>query len=917
MRKDASGRRRRRRRSRWLTALVAAAIVLALPALLVSGIVLYFGGVVPAKNYFITNYHDEYLRFKKWVMESDVELDSAASDLRLPVFDLALSRSDVAHFADIYSKFEDPRFGDAYYAAHNRWRSAKMRFDGVKWKIKIKSHGKSPNDHRNGRFISYGVKMPRGRCVYNAHRFEFIIRERVLPERLRTFILAKKLGLLFQPERLVRLNINGAGKLYYFEHRLDDAYLEVLGRSSYRIFTDDNDFSMVYADRASKEEMEGFRAGMEAALAPLGLPPSHVSAITDRYDALNKAIAYGGASSVASFFDKDYIASYIAETWLNGYVQGHGFCRGNLYVFLDTASGKFYPAFTRDNIVDKLSDPGDGSVERQVVCFKNGDVRFPLFAKLAADDETRWLAYKKVYPFVRDGGEALAKEAWSALERVEKTHLFGVLRLIADDMGLRAYSRATLNNAAIIKSYLEKSSPKVEWAVDGGALWVSVLPRSMAPLSFTSLRIMAEFMGKGDKSAVDVFSSTDGGVWSHVASFDLTISDAGALDVGAALSRVEMSTALDNEARKRRRRYLFRLDGFARDGKGDVAAVLKNRISGSSIFAPVSRMESVPDMAGAIEKRVAKRTAGARFVKEYADIAKFYIKEDEIRLCAGDYRITRDVIIPDGYKLVFEAGAVLRLGENVVIYAPNGLDVRGSGKSPVVVDSMSSDKRFGALCVLGDGKTTTSDIKYLQLRRGNEAWHRGAYFSGALSIHYNASVSISHSSISECAADDGVNLKYIGELNLEDSDFVNNAFDQLDLDYVKKGAIVRCRFQGGGVNGDGLDVSGSRLDVEGCVFRNSIDKALSVGERSRLLVSGCDFRGNKLGIAVKDLSETFVDGCVFGGNKTDVAAYRKKNIWGGGTVYLGGNTPGELKITSDKESEALRFVPGDCSKGAL
>ena len=69
---------------------------------------------------------------------------------------------------------------------------------------------------------------------------------------------------------------------------------------------------------------------------------------------------------------------------------------------------------------------------------------------------------------------------------------------------------------------------------------------------------------------------------------------------------------------------------------------------------------------------------------------------------------------------------------------------------------------------------------------------------------------------------------------------------------------------------------------------------------------------NLNGVAVKDLSRLFLIQSTFEGNKTDINAYQKKDIFGGGTVYVVRQTKpgGPLSYKLDSKSQ-LFALPAD------
>ena len=156
----------------------------------------------------------------------------------IPMIKLVLSRKDVAHFTELYRKYEiDGEGVRGYYGRNNQWKKAELFYKGIKYKIKIKSHGKNPTSHRVGKYISFGIKLRGNHQINNANRFNLLIHERIPSRYSLTKDLASRFDLLIQKQELVNLKINDwEEKLYYFEHRLNSSFMEAQGNSSLKLF---------------------------------------------------------------------------------------------------------------------------------------------------------------------------------------------------------------------------------------------------------------------------------------------------------------------------------------------------------------------------------------------------------------------------------------------------------------------------------------------------------------------------------------------------------------------------------------------------------------------------------------------------------------------------------------------------------
>ena len=238
-----------------------------------------------------------------------------------------------------------------------------------------------------------------------------------------------------------------------------------------------------------------------------------------------------------------------------------------------------------------------------------------------------------------------------------------------------------------------------------------------------------------------------------------------------------------------------------------------------------------------------------------------------------------------------------------------GLIISGSADQPVTIRPIEPGQPFGSVAVVGDGSQRT-EVTYLELSGGSDAWLDGAQFSGALSIHYQDRVSVSHTTIRDNQGADGLSIKYAAGA-VSDSSFTGNRDDQVDLEYFD-GIVRDNRFEGapsGDPNGDGLDLRGSRVVVVNNELTGAADKAASVGEESEALFVSNRVGHSAIGVAVKDLSTAYLYDNRFEENRRDVRATMKKPFFGGGRVVFAGAGPrqADLSVDVDERSTLIRI----------
>ena len=284
----------------------------------------------------------------------------------------------------------------------------------------------------------------------------------------------------------------------------------------------------------------------------------------------------------------------------------------------------------------------------------------------------------------------------------------------------------------------------------------------------------------------------------------------------------------------------------------------------------------------------------------------------ELWLSRGTYRLPEHLVLPRGYNLGIESGTDLQLGAGVVLLVRGGLHIGGSAAQPVTIRPIEPGQPFGSVAVVGDG-TQRTEVTYLELSGGSDAWLDGAQFSGALSIHHQDRVSMSHTTIRDNQGADGLSIKYAAGA-VSDSSFTGNRDDQVDLEYFD-GIVRDSRFESaraGDPNGDGLDLRGSRVVIVNNELTGAADKAASVGEESEALFVSNRVGHSATGVAVKDLSTAYLYDNWFEENRRDVRAYLKKPFFGGGRVVFAGTGPRQagMSVEIDERSTQIRIPAG-------
>ena len=247
---------------------------------------------------------------------------------------------------------------------------------------------------------------------------------------------------------------------------------------------------------------------------------------------------------------------------------------------------------------------------------------------------------------------------------------------------------------------------------------------------------------------------------------------------------------------------------------------------------------------------------------------------DTLRVAPGEWRVEGSVLLPDGFGLEIGPGTTLRFDEKQILLVNGPLTFRGTDDAPIVLRSLTDDSLWGGVASLfSDGP---HHWEHVAVYNTNGTEWKGWSLTGGVTLH-NAPTRIEHCRFESNQSEDALNLVR-SEFELIDTAFVNTPSDAFDGDFVT-GRVLRGSYEK--IGGDGIDVSGSDIVVEGPKLRRVHDKALSIGEGSRAKITGAYVEDAGTALASKDASETEISDSEFERIRhIAVMAYVKKPEYG-------------------------------------
>ncbi len=242
------------------------------------------------------------------------------------------------------------------------------------------------------------------------------------------------------------------------------------------------------------------------------------------------------------------------------------------------------------------------------------------------------------------------------------------------------------------------------------------------------------------------------------------------------------------------------------------------------------------------------------------------VNENEkiITIKQGNWVLDNTLVIPKGYKVSGE-NSVIDLVNKAMIVSYSDLQFNN-------VKVISSDKTGEGLLVYGS-KINFENVEFRDL---NAPVKDSFQLTGAITF-YESEVNFENVLIKGMKnGDDSVNFVR-SKINIKNSRIEDGSMDCVDGDFVTgiidDFVVVNC-------GGDGLDFSGSSIEVRNFKAENMGDKGMSIGENSSVLAFNVIVDKAFIGVASKDLSKLVIDGLKINNVKYGFAVYMKKTEYG-------------------------------------
>jgi len=218
----------------------------------------------------------------------------------------------------------------------------------------------------------------------------------------------------------------------------------------------------------------------------------------------------------------------------------------------------------------------------------------------------------------------------------------------------------------------------------------------------------------------------------------------------------------------------------------------------------------------------------------------------------GIWEIPSLLVIPDHFRLVISAGTTLKFGQEAGLFVPGPMDCQGTSDAPIVMEGISrAEVKGNWMGIFVKQAQTTSLWHHVQIYNTSGMRYNEWSLTGGVTF-YRSDVTMQDGMFEGHQGEDALNIIH-SKFEMANVEIAQTASDGFDADF-SEGTISGGRFKliGQVSGGDAVDISGSTVTVDGTIFQQVTDKALSVGERSHMIVRNVVIEQAVAGAVSKD-----------------------------------------------------------------
>jgi hypothetical protein len=250
---------------------------------------------------------------------------------------------------------------------------------------------------------------------------------------------------------------------------------------------------------------------------------------------------------------------------------------------------------------------------------------------------------------------------------------------------------------------------------------------------------------------------------------------------------------------------------------------------------------------------------------------------DTLRSNPGNYLVDDHLIFPQGYNIELTAGTHISFPEKKGMFMSGAFKAIGTSERPITLGP--SKKNWGGIAVMNAKKPSV--ISNARIFDTSGFVFNDWSLTGGVTF-YKSDVAIVDTLISGSIAEDALNI-VSANFKIVDSKLGTTISDGFDGDFVY-GSIENSEFYD--IGGDGVDFSGSVVNIKNSLINNVEDKGISAGESSFVTIDASKINNISIAVASKDGSKVDIHNIeITNAKKIAFAVYRKKEEYPFAEIY--------------------------------
>ena len=267
----------------------------------------------------------------------------------------------------------------------------------------------------------------------------------------------------------------------------------------------------------------------------------------------------------------------------------------------------------------------------------------------------------------------------------------------------------------------------------------------------------------------------------------------------------------------------------------------------------------------------------SQIVSKINFIENSQLTHDSIIIITNNMKINEDFVIDKNISLTINPGVTITLLDNANIYVYGKITSLGKFSNPIKF--VGNENSNSAIYINSLAESQFNFCKFIGLSGLNnnlklplfkDLWET----SSTITLYESSNVSFNNCLFANNQnGDDMINVVRCDSITFSNCSFENILSDALDSDFSNI-KIESCKFVL--VGNDAVDASFSNIKINTSYFEKIADKAISIGEESRVNMLNCKIKDSELALVVKDGSLLEVENVLLENNRMDLIAFSKK-----------------------------------------